>query len=124
MPEVKLSEQQLELVTILWRLEAGTARDVLNAMDDPNLAYTTIATVLSRLEKRGVLASETQGRERVYRPLITERDVKTSMVSSLISSLFKGDPKALMAHLVREGDVDEDELEDLGKLLEGEKRDV
>ena len=123
MPEVKLSDQQLELVSILWRLKGGTARDVLNAMEDPSLAYTTIATVLTRLEKKGVLQSETRGRERWYRPLLTEGDVKSTMVSSLVSTLFRGNPKALVAHLVREGDVDADELSALKDLLdEGEAK--
>lgn len=113
----KLSDQQYTLVSTLWSLKEGSARDVQKACG-LDLAHTTVGTILTRLEKKGVLASETRGRERIFRPLIKEVDVKRSMVSSLVSTLFKGDSTELLAHLVREGDVDSDELDDIKALLE------
>ncbi len=117
---IKLSDQQYQIVQTLWQLGEGSAKDVQQALDDLSLAHTTIGTVLSRLEKKGVLSSETRGRERIYRAEIDESDVKRSMVSSLVSTLFKGDSKALLAHLVREGDFDQDDLSDVKALLEKE----
>ncbi len=119
---VKLSDQQYQIVQSLWELGEGSARDVQQHLSSLGLAHTTIGTILSRLEKREVLVSETRGRERVYRALINEGDVKRSMVSSLISTLFKGDSKALLAHLVDEGDIDEKELGDIKALLQGEEK--
>ncbi|MBV1900160.1 MAG: BlaI/MecI/CopY family transcriptional regulator [Kordiimonadaceae bacterium] len=121
---IKLSDQQYQIVQALWHLGEGSARDVQEKLSDLGLAHTTIGTILSRLEKRHVLASETRGRERVYRSLISESDVKRSMVSSLISTLFKGDSKALLAHLVDEGDINENELADIKALLLAEENNV
>jgi len=118
---IKLSDQQYQIVHALWALGSGSARDVQQHLSGLGLAHTTIGTILSRLEKRNVLASETRGRERVYRALISDSDVKRSMVSSLVSTLFKGDSKALLAHLVSEGNIDENELGEIKALLEGEK---
>ncbi|NVJ70086.1 MAG: BlaI/MecI/CopY family transcriptional regulator [Alphaproteobacteria bacterium] len=115
---IKLSDQQYQLVQALWRLGEGSAKDVQQNLHSMDLAHTTVGTILSRLEKKGVLASETRGRERVYRPLISESDVKRSMVSSLVSTLFKGDSKALLAHLVHEGEIDGDELKDIKQLID------
>ena len=115
---IKLSDQQYLMVQALWKLGEGSAKDVQQALAELGLAHTTIGTILSRLEKKGVLTSETRGRERVYSALISEGDVKRSMVSSLVSTLFRGDSKALLAHLVREGEIDEDELEDIRTLIE------
>lgn len=103
---VKLSDQQYAIMQVLW---------------DKGWAHTTIGTVLSRLEKKDILASETVGRERKYRPLIQEDDVKRSMVSNLISALFKGDPKQLLAHLLKEGEIDKNVLKDIGDLLDKDK---
>ncbi len=119
---IKLSDQQYQIVQSLWELGEGSARDVQQHLSGLGLAHTTIGTILSRLEKRDVLVSETRGRERVYRSLINEGDVKRSMVSSLISTLFKGDSKALLAHLVDEGDIDEKEIGDIKALLQGEEK--
>ncbi|WP_262690970.1 BlaI/MecI/CopY family transcriptional regulator [Kordiimonas aestuarii] len=118
---IKLSDQQYQIVQVLWQLGEGSAKDVQQALDDLSLAHTTVGTVLSRLEKKGVLSSEPRGRERIYRAEIDERDVKRSMVTSLVSTLFKGDSKALLAHLVREGDFDEGDLSDVQALLEKDK---
>lgn len=115
---IKLSDQQYQMVQALWHLGEGSAKDVQQALQDVSLAHTTVGTILSRLEKKGVLASEPRGRERVYRPLISDGDVKRSMVSSLVSTLFKGDSKALLAHLVKEGEIDSDELSDIRQLIE------
>jgi len=117
---VKLSDQQYQVVQALWAVGEGSAKEV-QTQSGLDLAHTTISTILSRLEKRGILSSQSKGRERVYKSLISENDVQRSMVSSLVSTLFKGDPKALLAHLVREGDFDDNDLVEIQSLLHDEQ---
>jgi len=114
---LKLSNQQLQMVQTLTRLGEGGAKDVQRELAHLDLAYTTIATVLSRLEKKGVLTSEVRGRERIYRCAVEEHTLQRSMVSSLVSSLFDGDSKALMAHLVEENEFAPEELDELRQLI-------
>ena len=116
--DTRLSDQQYTLVSILWRLGSGSARQVHSALGDSAPAYTTVATLLTRLEKKGVLSSEMVGRERVFHPLVAEKDIRRSMLGSLVGTLFGGDPKALLAHMVREGDIDEDELDKVRTMLD------
>ena len=118
---VKLSDQQYAIMQVLWQRDGATARQVQQVLADEGWAHTTIGTVLSRLEKKDILRSETEGRERKYFPLIKEGDVKRSMVSGLVSALFKGDPKQLLAHLLKEGEIDKDDLDDIGKMLDKDK---
>jgi predicted transcriptional regulator len=116
-----LSTQQHRILRILWRDGEASARQVQAALDD-GLAHTTVGTMLARLEKKGVLASVARGRERFYRPLVTEGEVRRSMVSALVSTIFKGDPSALVAHLVREQEIEPGDLEEIRKLLEERPR--
>ena len=118
---VRLSTQQHRILRILWRTGEASARQVQEALDD-KLAHTTVGTMLARLEKKGVLASVARGRERFYRPLVTESDVRRTMVSELVSTIFKGDPSALVAHLVREQEIEPGDLEEIRKLLEERTR--
>lgn len=118
----KLSNQQLQMVQALTRLGEGGAGDVQQALAHLNLAYTTVATVLSRLEKKGVLASEVRGRERIYRCAVDESTLQRTMVSSLVTTLFDGDSKALMAHLVAENEFEPGELEELRKMISDKSR--
>lgn len=121
--DVTLSGAQFQVMQILWRLERATVADILQAWpDSKSPAHTTVATVLSRLEKRGVLRSQRQGRERLYQPLIQESEVKRSMVSKMVGTLFAGDPYELLTHLVKESDVSPEDLEAARRLLDQESK--
>lgn len=121
---VSLSELQLAVMRVLWeRGETATAAVQSALAPRRSLAHTTVATLLTRLEKRGLVASRREGRQLVYRPLISEKEVRRSMVSDLVTTLFKGDPKALMTHLVRESEIRPGDLERVRELLEREERD-
>ncbi len=114
---VKLSDQQFQLMQALWHLGEGSAKAVQAQLSHLGLAHTTIATILTRLEKKGVLSSRTEGRERIFVPIVSEGDVRRSMVSSLVGTLFKGDDRQLLAHLVKESDLQQDDLDEIQKML-------
>lgn len=119
--EVHLSELQLAVVRALWRRgEASTAEVVAELGPKRDLAHTTVATLLTRLEKRGLIEARRDGRTLLYKALITEADVRRSMVADLVATLFKGDPKALLAHLVREDEIAPGDLEKVRARLEEE----
>lgn len=116
--DTSLSELQLELMRVLWaRGEASTA-DVAEVLaSSRGLAHTTIATLLTRLEKRGVVAARRDGRQLVYRALVEEGAVRRSMVAGLLDKLFGGDARALVAHLVREEEIAPGDLDKVRQLL-------
>jgi predicted transcriptional regulator len=119
---VKLSDQQFNIMEVLWHHKEASAKTVQRQLKGAPLAHTTIATILTRLEKRGILSSRTEGRERVFTPLISEQDAKRSMISSLVSTLFKGDDSKLLAHLVKENEFNQDDLEEIKSMIEGSKQ--
>jgi predicted transcriptional regulator len=116
--DVGLSELQTAVVRVLWeRGEASTADVAQVLAESRGLAHTTVATLLSRLEKRGVVSSRRDGRQLLYTARVSESVVRRSMVSELISTVFGGDPRALLAHLVREDEIAPADLERARKLL-------
>lgn len=116
--DIVLSDLQMDLMRVLWRAGELSVAEVTEALVDRDLAHTTVATLLSRLEKRGVVEARRDGRMLVYRPCVTEAQVRRTMVSSLIAQVFRGDPKALLAHLVSERDVAQGDLEQVRALLQ------
>lgn len=116
----RLTEQQFQIFRAVNKLKRAGAAQVRLELAELKLALSTIATLLSRLEKKGLLGSEVKGRERIYYCLVDENSIRLSMVESLIATVFKGDPKALIAHLVDENEFDEIELIELQKLAQGE----
>lgn len=118
MAENHLSETQLELMRALWALGRATTAEIYRHTPR-SAAYTTVATTLTRLEKRGLVKSEKDAAgERVFEPRVTEDEVTRSMVSSLVTTLFQGDPRALVSHLVRESEIGESDLETVRRLLD------
>lgn len=105
-PDVTLSELQIALMRVLWRRgETSTADVAAQLADQRGMKHTTVATLLTRLEKRGVVAQRRDGRQLFYRALVDETDVRRSMVADLIGALFAGDARELVAHLVQESEI-------------------
>ena len=115
--EFKLSALQLDLMQAVWDAGEATVAQVQDAVAGRELAYTTVATLLKRLESKGVLESTRNGREIVYRASISARSVRQSMVAELVANLFNGDPRELVAHLVRDSEISPGDIERARELL-------
>ena len=115
----QLGELQLEIMRVLWSAREATVAEVHVALQPRReLAPTTVATMLSKMEKKGVVDHRTEGRQFVYRPTVPEVDVHRSMVGDLTRKLFGGDPTALVHHLLNEQEIDPAELESIRRMVE------
>lgn len=116
--DVALSDLQIAVMRVLWQGGERSVTDVAAALaDERGLKYTTVATLLTRLEKRGVVQPRREGRQLVYRALVSEPQVRRSMVAGLIDTLFGGSAQELVAHLVSESEIAAGDLERARKRL-------
>lgn len=115
--DVSLSDLQLDLMRVLWTRDEASVADIAAALEERALAHTTVATLLTRLAKRGLVTARRDGRQLIYRAEVAEPDVRRSMVGGLLRSVFGGDPKALLAHLVDEREVSSRDLDRVRELL-------
>ena len=115
----QLSDLQLGLLRILWDRGEATALDVHAALVEQNreLAPTTVSTMLSRLEKKGHITHRTEGRQYIYRSLVSEPEVRRSMLARLTDYFFKGDVAALVSHLVDRQDAASADAAEIKRLL-------
>jgi predicted transcriptional regulator len=121
--DVALSDLQIALMRVLWERGETSVSDVAATLaEERGLKYTTVATLLVRLEKRGVVKKRREGRQLVYRALVSEPQVRRSMVADLIGSLFGGDARELVAHLVSESDIAPGDLDRVRKRLAKSER--
>ena len=118
-----LTELQLAILHVLWERGEATSREVREAlMPSRSLALTTVATLLSRLERKGVLDHRRQGRAHVFRPTVTRSEVRRNMVRELAKNLFEGEPSQLMSHLLHSSSLDADELRRMRQALDEAQR--
>jgi len=113
-----LGDLQLAIMRILWEQGEGTVAEVHEALEpERGLALTTIATMLTKMEKKGVVDHRAEGRRFIFRPRVSEGQVRRSMVADLTSQLFRGDVTALVNHLLSEHEIDAQELAQLREMI-------
>jgi predicted transcriptional regulator len=119
MSDTSLGDLQHAIMEVLWSAEEATAAEVHRALQpERGLAPTTIATMLSKMERKGVVAHRLDGRRYVYRATVSRETVRRSMLGDLTERLFGGSVAALVAHLLSAHEVDSAELQELRELIE------
>lgn len=115
----QLTELQLAILRILWERGEATVQDIWEALHpERGLAQTTVATMLSRLERRGVVTRRAQARQYHYKAAVSEPEVQHSMVDELTERLFDGDITALVQHLISGKDVSPGDLAKIRDMIE------
>jgi len=115
----QLGDLQLAIMRVLWeRGEASVADVHQTLLAERGLALTTIATMLKKMEQKGVVDHRPEGRQFIYRPTVSESAVHKSMVSELTERLFEGSASALVSHLLTEQEIDARELAQIRRLIE------
>ena len=117
--EIVLYERELEVMEVLWERGSATVAEVRDALED-EMAYTTVLTVLRRLEEKGYVGHEEEGRAHRYHPLIERQEARESALERLTRKLFHGSPELLLTHLVSNRKLSRAQLRRLRELVEEE----
>src|SRR3954470_7447089 len=112
-----LTEQELEIMKIVWERESTTVRDVYEALlERRKVAYTTVMTMMKILEQKQYLKKSQADRAYVYRPAQPKRQVIGDMVRDFVNRVFNGSAEPLLVHLVEEHNFSPEELEEIARL--------
>ncbi len=118
----RLGDLQLRIMQVLWDGAPLTVTEVQQQLGGSSLAYTTIATMLRKMEQRGLVTHREEGRRFVYESDVSADEVTRSMASDLVDRLFSGSLAETMSHLLETREVSRRELKQLQELLEKHKR--
>lgn len=117
-----LGELQRAVMEVVWRRGKASVHDVLDELGPrKKLAYTTVLTVLQKLEKAGWLEHQSEGKSYVYTPARSREEAGAGSVRGFLKRVFEGDAVAMFQHLIRESDLSDAELRELRALID-EKR--
>ena len=117
-----LSPAETEILRLIWQLGRGTVQQVCdNLPSRRHIAYATVQTLLRRLEKKGYVSHEAEGKAYVFSPAAKREEVIRRTVGDFVDRLFGGDPMPLMLHLANDSKLDADEIKRLKKLIGKEK---
>src|SRR4029078_10779283 len=117
----ELSDLQLAIMRVLWKRGEASAAQVRSGLRR-DLALTPASTMLTRLEKRGVVEHRADGRTFVYRPKVAEHDVRRTMLRSMVRNSVAGDPTGVVSHRRSGRDVAPEDVEPMRNLTENHRR--
>ncbi|TMP99824.1 MAG: BlaI/MecI/CopY family transcriptional regulator [Verrucomicrobia bacterium] len=121
----RLGDLQLKIMKFLWERGDATVAEVHQAITrERGLAYTTVATMLRKMEGRRLVKHRVEGRSFVYRPVVAADAVTRSMADHLIDRLFEGSMADLVGHLLSHREVSREELSKLELLIAKRKKSV
>jgi len=119
----RLGDLQLKIMKVLWGCSEATVADVHQALNiERDLAYTTVATMLRKMETRGLVRHRVDGRSFVYRPAVGSDAVTRGMSNHLLDRLFEGSLADMVGHLLTSREVSREELSRLEKLIAERKK--
>jgi predicted transcriptional regulator len=112
-----LTEQELEIMKIVWEREQATVRDVYEKLlEKRKVAYTTVMTMMNILEGKKYLKKTQADRAYVYRPTQPKNKVVGAMVRDFVNRVFNGAAEPLLVHLVEEHKLSREDLEEIARL--------
>jgi BlaI family penicillinase repressor len=120
---IRLGDLQLRIMQVLWERGESTVTEVIDHLPaGSDLAYTTVATMLRKMETRDLVAHRNEGRTFVYRPNIAAQAVTRSMADHLVDRLFEGSLTDVVTYLLTTREVSRAELGRLEKLIADRKK--
>lgn len=117
----KLSQQEEEAMQAIWKGGGGFIKDFLQHLEEPKPPYTTLASTVKNLEKKGYLKSEKIGNTYRYLPLIEAESYKRKFMSGFVSEYFRNSYKDLVAFFAREEQISAQELKEIIDMIENKK---
>jgi BlaI family penicillinase repressor len=113
----RLGDLQLRILKILWDRAEASVADVHAALSRQRLAYTTIATMLRKMETRGLVAHRAEGRTFLYRAAVAAGHVSQGMADHVLDRVFEGSLAGMVSHLLETREVSAEELAELQRLI-------
>jgi BlaI family penicillinase repressor len=114
----ELTKAEEQVMQILWRLNEGIVKDVIEQMPEPKPAYNTVSTVVRVLEGKGFVDHKAYGNSHVYFPLISEADYRKFAFDKMMKGYFNDSYQSLVSFIAHEKKLDISELDELTNLID------
>lgn len=118
----ELTKAEDQIMQILWKLEKGFVKDIIDKMPNPKPAYNTVSTITRILEKKGFVGYKAYGKTHEYYPLVAKEKYTKFYLNNMISGYFNGSFQNLVSFFAKEEKMDLKDIDTLVKKLEEIKK--
>lgn len=113
-----LTEQELEIMKVIWERDQATVRDVYESLRERRkIAYTTVMTMMNILEQKKYLRKSAEDRAYIYRPAKPKKQVIKGMVREFVDRVFNGSAEPLLVHLIEDRKLSSKELDEITRMI-------
>jgi BlaI family penicillinase repressor len=117
-----LTKTEEQVMQLLWKLQQGFLKDILENSPEPKPHSNTIATILKILIEKGFVDYEVQGRNNLYKPKISKSEYGKKSINQLVKGYFEGSPAKLVSQFVNDNKLSLEELETLLEQIKSSKK--
>jgi predicted transcriptional regulator len=114
----ELTKAEEQVMKILWRIEKGFVKDVLEKMPEPKPAYNTVSTIIRILEKKGFVSYKAYGKTHEYFPIVDMTSYSNFYLKNFIGGYFGGSFQKLVSFFAKENEMDVKDFESLVQHVE------
>ncbi|MEE8604614.1 MAG: BlaI/MecI/CopY family transcriptional regulator [Candidatus Aminicenantaceae bacterium] len=116
----RLTKAEEQIMQILWDIDQGFVKDIIEHLPDPKPAYNTVSTIVRILEKKGFVSHKALGNSHEYYPTISKKDYTEAYLNSIIKDYFSDSFKEMVSFFTRDKDMNIQELEEIRKMINQE----
>jgi len=117
----QLTRAEEDVMQVLWGLNKGFVKDILEKMPDPKPAYNTVSTIIRILEKKGFVGHKAYGKSHEYHPNVSREEYSRKFLNSFVKGYFDNSYKQLVSFFARKEKLSLGEIDDIMQILEKEK---
>lgn len=117
----KLTIQEEEAMQLIWRCNGGFIKELLDKMEGEKVPYTTLASTVKNLQRKGYVKAVRYANAYRYEPLLTEEAYKKLFMSGFVSDYFKSSYKELVSFFAKEEKISAEELKEIIDMINEEK---
>jgi BlaI family transcriptional regulator, penicillinase repressor len=114
----ELTKAEEQIMQILWEMEKGFVKDIVDRFPDPKPAYNTVSTIIRILEQKGFVDHNAYGKTHEYFPLVSKKEYTSSYMKNFIHNYFSGSFQEMVSFFAREDKLTVKELNELMKEVQ------
>lgn len=116
----ELTKAEEQIMQILWRMDKGFVKDILEYLPKPKPAYNTVSTIVRILEKKGFVSHKAYGKTHEYYPIVSKDEYTKNFLKRFVANYFSDSFKEMVSFFAKEKDMSISELEDMIKMINRE----
>ncbi len=113
----ELTKAEEQIMQILWKLEQGFVKDILEHLPKPKPAYNTVSTIVRILEKKGFVSYKAYGKTHEYYPVLSKEEYTRSFLKRFVENYFSDSFQDMVSFFAKEKDISISELESMIKMI-------